>query len=556
MNPLHVAMMESTQLAGAAVQGGLLSFKQILSFIGSTAGIAAVALGTIATALGTIIYRGVEARSAIATTQGTLAARGFGGESIAGQPALIQERRQLGGQFRFLGSSSISEISSQFDRAAPEAQAFRGRLQTLSGSIGAQENIDATEAAKSLGKAAEQGADGLISFAHSLNIGDEIWREQLSRLASVDPKAAFERTLTAIEQRYAPGRTAAISDPNAWFPGIPKLMESIKTDVNQGTIFNTARYIWSGIAPVNPTVASPRVDESTRIGVGLATRLTPEMKERNDLQEEYNKLLATQRELLQSINSLPAGGPEIDVQMERAARVNESIRNIEARNRPKGVEETRSDAAKMAQLQRNLALAEQEAQHDISQAGKVQAARAAIYQETARQHAAAVELQANNSRRLSQAEIQAAQESETARRAMAQRTVDIMLQQSSLERARIGPANISAQREIVQRNVTSVENNRDVDQSVIIGQQTELVNLSRQERLQVEDVNIAQLRQGELILQAKEDLAGIVVYGGRKLPLLSAVRIARQPTRCRLGRTSFRARFRPRLRLATWRFRT
>lgn len=510
MDPLHVLIMESSQIAGAAVQGGLISFKNIISFIGSTAGMAATALAAVAAGLGTVIYRGAEARSSMATTQGNLAERGFGGEGVINQQSLISERRNLQRQFRFLGSSDVSTIVSQFDRAAPEAQQFRTRLQELSVSVAAQRNIGVEDAAKELGKAAEAGASGLIKFTEELNIGDAITRERLQGLATVNPTAAFRQALELIEQREVPGRQAAASDPNAWFPGIPKLLESIRADVDQGTIFNTARYIWSGIAPVNPSVATQQTPVAMQTGLNLAVRLTPEDKERVELQERYNKLLETQRELLQSIANLPAGGPEIDIQMERLARVNEAIRNVVAVDKPKGAKEQRDNAAEMASLQARLAAAERATQHDITQANRVREARAAIEAETTRQHEAAVNIRGQANRRESAEEIQAKEQSAARAIQLEREHINIQLQRAQLERAQIGPANLPAQREVLRRNLEAVRSNPASEESTTIGLETEDVNLSRQIRMEVENTTIAQLRQGEIILQEREDLAGIV----------------------------------------------
>lgn len=519
MNPAHVAVMEGAQVAGALVQGGFFSkdnaaFSMVAEAMKALPLPIQLMIGAITAAtvaLGTLAVRSYMVSESVQGTRGSLALRGLGQESVSSEASIRQERTSLQNQFRFLGQGETSDLVAMLNRAPPEVQEFRGRLQQLPVALATTENTDRDDATKLIGQAAERGVAGLLKLTETLNVGDAVWRENISAIiASQDPeklKGAVDQLVTALEGRTRPGMEAARSDPTAWFPGIPKLGVAITSDAPARNLTNFLLY---GTGPVNPQLATPRVDPQIAGGLAVATQLTPEVRQRETLQQQYDSMLRTESAVLKNIQAQSGGfvsaTPEARQNIDRLNRADAGVRNVEGMDRPKGVAETRQDAATLTRLQSEFAQAQEAASFDISQAEKVKVARAAIDAEITRQHAAAVELQKGSSRELSAAEVQSAEQTRQQLIQIERDKVTVRLATSALERARIGPANLGAQVETMRQDFAVVENNRAIPQTQRLAEAAQLETAERQLRLEAEQLNIASLEYNRIIADATGEL--------------------------------------------------
>ncbi len=508
MSPMHVAMMEGTQLAGAAVQGNLVSLQQILNALISPIGIAVAGLGTLAGIIGTLAYRSYQTSEAIRTSQGNLAARGFGQETIATPTSLRQERTNLRSQFSAsaVTNADANTINTALNTAAPEAQEFRKQLQELVVGYAATNRVSIDEASKVIGGAAEGGVEGVLKLSRTLNINNDAWRENIQNVtAAEDRNKAFGEVVGAIRGRLLPGIEAAQAGP-AWFPNLPKYIDAF----NRGSFGDFANIAATGIGRIDPTKATPIESEVQRSAATLGTRLAPEEGQRNKIQGEYNKLKEVELGLATQISQIEGG--KGNSQLEASlGRVRTAIQNVAAEAEPKGPAEQNRFQVEVAEIDRQIQEAEVEAQARPEARERVislQRQRLVVVSQFDQNAITRTgDVPSRRTPEQIQNEAQIEQQQRTIQRE-ALETQIFRIQRQAIEQ----PANPIIQRQAAEQRNLAVQTAPDAAANVQERRSADMqaVQARQQETLAIDNTNIALLQQQSILAEARGDLDEIL----------------------------------------------
>ncbi len=499
MSPLHVATMEAPQLAGAVVQGGLLSLSTIFSAMVSPIGL--VVTGLTAAAAATIAWSVSIARAnaALAGLQNLAALQGRGGgagENIRGETTAMADQIRLSG---FLGredSRNTAIAVKSIPNVSPETQASLGRSAEALGRLkfgGDQEEankfIQATFADPSKTKAFADEM-GLIkgaardTFVASAGIGNNF------ATSAAAAKALEERLKPVIDAQKA-GR-----EKEGWFGrNIDILGYRSQAELAR----QTGTYSWASIYQTpafKPGTA--RDPEAVETGNLVADRELKAQKEINELLEERKTLLAgiaaapdeTKREQFKTA---------LTVTNERLAATNTPQQEIErGRN--------------LANLELQVVKAKEIADKDISQGYRVVAAQAAVTDAKIKYRTSEAAAAAGIAAQQTDKEIQERERDRQSALSVARDLLAIKLQQSANQRATLTPGDVTGQRLAAERELALIEAQPAGVQkeSDKLNKQREIIELRRQERLEAENVTIAQLRQNEAIATAKDELGEVL----------------------------------------------
>lgn len=492
MNPLHVAMMEGTQLAGAAVQGNLISLKTVFNALTSPIGLAVAGLTALTGVIAAVATSAVRASNQLTAGINIAAFQGrdsgavranieglietirtssglgrvesrTGGITIGGIPNISNETRES------LARSYAATAYGMFNEDTEKANKFF-------------EGFSSPEKLKAL-----NDEFGLITgnaretFNAAISIGDGLTASSMAAAALEERVRAFAqamkdarteqgtigRTLDILGWGYA-ARLANRTGSTSWWNPVPGLF--------------TSEFKPSTLAP----------SEGERKATQAADR---QLK----IEEEINGLIQQRQSLLNQLNQ-DEGNPRL----ERAlTEVNEQIAKAHT------PEEERRHNARLSNLESELAAARRAASNDQSQYTRVAEIIKQIEEEKTnfvRSEAAKREGIHNKE---SQAEVDAARAAAEELHQIEMSKLQVRLQQGQLQRAQIGPANLSGQHTVLQQELADMQATK-AEETAIIGKKTEIVNLERQIRLEGENIRIAQSQQAEVIAQSGEDLVTVL----------------------------------------------
>ncbi len=508
MNPLHVLMMESTQLAGSAIQGGLISLKEIWTAMISPIGQVAAGIAVVVGSLALLAYRGYQASEAIKSIQSNYRTIGLGQESFASYGAISTQRSKLSKEFDFLGTSDLNDITTAFSNSSPAVAKYSGELSRLAVGYSAVARVDPSASAEMFKKAAEGGAGSLLKLSERLNVNGSYWREHIQSLIGAGKE---EEAVKEITDELMKSFGAGV-DATHTIDSMATSWKRFKDSLNEGpgAFWN---YLTTGHGPVDVSQLRPALPESTQRQQRAIVEVTPELKQREDIQTRYNELLEAEKRLHLEINIArsPVGEPsKVPALENELSRQQQAIANFRTIRTPVSAKDQEEHQVKMQQLQSEMTALEYAAQHDETKRGQVLAKAKEIADEITAYENKSIDERISGANRETAGKIQAREQEAQKIRAIAQANLNAQMQASALQRAQTGPQDISGQRVAAERELATLRQNEGGSTDAIAQKEIEIVNLKRQERLETENVVIAQLQQAEAVAQMKGDLGEVV----------------------------------------------
>jgi hypothetical protein len=494
MNPLHVAMMESTQLGGAAIQGGLISLQSIFTALTSTTGIVVTGLTALAGAATLAAASWNRAENQIARGQNIAALQGRDSAQVGQSIRETSDRiRTSGGLGRVesreaaIAINTIPNISTETRESlsrsyeAVSRQMFQGdteetnkffssfgdpsKLKELSSQLGLikEGNREAFETAVNIG-------DGFTSSAMAAQALEERVRPTIDQLKQArEQEGPIRRTFDIFKTRF-------------------------ETILNQNTGTTSVLNPLAGFREPIFKTGTPALPVEER----QANRAA---EDRLKVEGDINGLIRQREQLLRGLQGSTTVG-----QAERFGRgIQEAEREIRTTRTPLE-QETRG--VQTALLQAQTTQADQAAQHDISQANKVAEAAKATLDDIVAHEQSAAATRLGLTSKLTAERVKAEQDY---RNAVLQ-TQRLQLEEGLSRRtltAADRPADISLQRQVSESKLEDIVRSPASTQSQKDTQLLETVRLRQQETLEAENVNVIDIQKNATLAEAKGDLEQI-----------------------------------------------
>lgn len=491
MNPLHVAVMESAQVWGALVQGGILPFRTMVTAITSPIGLAVTGITAMAAAMTALAYSTRNANDELSKAASTAALQGRPARLVEDNArAMAAEIARSGGLGRVesrTGAIAIQNIPGISAQARSDlAASFEAFMRTL--------RLDAEETAKFIGEA----------FSSPAAIKGFVDQNQLLGEMSQEHRELFEAAVAAGDGLTASSiaAEAARARLQNWIGALQRARDGLgdlgrNLDIT-GQAFENLLRQQSDRTLLETPIFEPGTFRPTEIesrGIEAAERMLR-------TERDINALLLQRRQLRAAIPAATdEGRREAFVRAQQTTELNLARTHTALQQEAHNVQ--------MAQLQAELQMAERAAEHDISQRRRVLGIRQQIADAIAAYEQGALERTGDAVRRLSAEEIQERQKVADERRRIAREALESRMFQSEL-RAANEPTNPIVQlREAQQRlndlakDTTSSETERRSLTLQIAGLYKSVADYNR-------DSAVAVIQQSEAIAQSRQDLAAIV----------------------------------------------
>lgn len=496
MNPYHVAVMESAQVLGGLVQGGIIpttsvisglqaGFAALLTPVGAvTAGISAAAV-----AFGVMGLRAYEANLELAQLHSTALLQGRQASQVEDNArAMASQVAGSGGLGR--GESRALAITIQ---ALPEISPQAREDLKISGEALARHSFggDVYKASEFIEKTFGS-VSGIKAFADTNRLVSGDIKEQLDAAISVgDAFRASEIAAAALRKQISPTieDLAKARDSLGWLgrnldifgQGFElALKQATRTRIDQVTKFREG--------PPGPTTIESQADKA------IEARLRTE--------RELTSLIDHRRDVLAALEVTQNAGRRATLENARA----EIDRSLSVTRTPL---EEEAHRIRLANLESELQKAQQAASRDISLHTEVLAIRKRIEDEIAEHTQGSLAKIEGAAQRESAARIVEAQKTHDAIIAMEQALLQQQLSRHALTRAE-SPTDPRVQLREAQKEMEELLASGVASADQIRSKNIEIVGLEKQVVNYVQAATTAQLQQSEAIAQARGNLAAVV----------------------------------------------
>jgi hypothetical protein len=518
MNPLHVAMMESTQLGGAALQGGLISLKSIFDAILSPIGIATTAFAAMGIALAATAIKAAQAEMAISGAARSIQLLGQGATEGGSRKEISGEYFRVMREYN-TSSSTANTIIGSLNSAAPEVPQYRKRVDDLIQSYAASQKVSITDSAKMFSSAAEGGAKGFTDLAAKIGAIDPVRQKEIERLIATGERGkAVDEVLTSMQARFGDAGSAAAHAAQNHL-GLVKVLETGNNPIAYTTqLFTHLTDELFGFNKIDQTKVAPETPPAIRAGQTTALELTPEIDKQQTAKIQFDALKSAEAAIYKQVEATTGEGFGLAPTPEQAGNLNlvqQGQKNLAAT--PKAISQADQEAhqIKMAQLDREMAQLETVARNDSSQRQRVADKAKEIADEITAYEDKSIDARINGANRENARKIQGQQQYEDRIRQIARANLETQLQQSSLERAQIGPAHTIEQRAAVGREQEILAAAKPAStESEQISKQIEALNLDRQIRTENEEIAKSHLQVSLAAAEYGENLQEIVRLQG------------------------------------------
>lgn len=512
MSPLHVAIMESAQLAGAAIQGGLVSLRQIFTAIVSPIGMAVAGVTGLAAALGTVAYKAYQAESAMKGL--------YNAALLQGRPAVTVESNADAQMRAMMGRGVIGRDEARTGAIAVQripnisGQAREALGQAFEGFSKTQFGDDAEKAAAALEKIFGS-TPSMKSFVDENNLLTGELKEQF------DAAVAIGDGFTA--------STLAARGLQETVKGVSDAVKAVREEAGKGLLGWLRTHDIFG-RPQAPDPAAVDAELAKRLGTGSFQQIRfpegrtgptePEVK----ANQASEATLRAEREILgllerrkQLIEGIAVTQNETDrARSTQALRENE--RQLAESHTPLREE---GHQLQMAFIEAEIQKTEQAAEKDIALHQRVVDLRRQQAEAIAAFEQGALEKVEGATHRTTAAEVAAHQRVADARRAAAVAALEERLFESGY-RAAQAPTDPRVALAEAQRRLNDLTRDEAANRGQIRDVLTQIVGLQKQVADYARDAVQAAIQQQEALAQGRGDLAAVVELRRQEQALVEA----------------------------------
>jgi hypothetical protein len=492
MSPAHVATMMAPQFGGAAVQGGLVSLKQVLDFMVSPIGAAVVGLTTLAVAMGKFASELYQVEAALVRANQAAIIQGRSTVGVENSTKVLAAEMERRGP---LGSVTSIEAAADVQRIPNITDQTRSTIgQFFSAFAETQTGGDNTKAGEAIA-----GIFDSIGSMESFNKVNNFLTGQNKidfdiAIRGEDRLTAAELLAGGLRDRFkevSDAQEAARSKMSGWsFGNWGDIVSSIayraelRKQTNQGMFeglqFNTGTQAPDPVQQRGGQAASKLLEFEERVGALTRQR------------ESVQKALET--------------APD-DTSRERFSRaLEESDRVIRRTRTPQEEEES---TLRQANSQVRMQLAEQAAQNDISQASRVAEVAKATLDEIVAHEQSALANRLGITSKLTAERVKAEQDYQNA----VLQTQRLQLEEGLSRRtltAADRPADLALQRQVAESKLGDIVRNPASTSQQRDAQLLDVIQRRQAEALEVQNVATIQGRANEALLQAQGRLDEVV----------------------------------------------
>lgn len=504
MDPFHVALMESSQVLGALIQGGLIPAKTVIESINTSLGRMVIGWVAVAAATALAIYQAIRQLDVIKQADASLRILGQAGD----RKGIIQQQFGLQREFG-VTSGAAADIAGGFNNAPVEVtRRQREELGKLALAYSEFRHIDLDDTLKKFSQASDAGASGLLKLTEELNIQDSSWRRHIRNLIDAGDKTKAVGEITAeMTKRFG---TAGLELARRERP-------LISTD-GYGPIAllsragrSISRSMFGGEA--KPELTGPAISPEIQAGTQVAERLTEIENQRINIQKQINALKQAEaditRELARGQLGILQGSMPDQGLVGRQKEIKDATANLAATAEPKTIAEEHAHSLRVQRLQVEIEKAEQAAQRDITVWTRVAELRKQLEDEVTQHITGALDKQGAEYKRQSVESIKLAQDTANARRQGAIEQLGQRLFESEF-RAAQAPNDPRVQLVEAQKRLNDLNKDEVANKEQIRSTLTQIVALEIQVANYAREAVLAGIQQREVLAQVKGDLATIV----------------------------------------------